>query len=155
MNGRSESTFEMWLKAMSPLLGIAALVWGIYTYQNTAELQNERTAETRRVEASRPFLEKQLNLYTEVAKTASILATSDDQLDIRLATSRFYQLYYGELALVERAKVITAMVAFKSSLDLYVKDGKSRSDLGALALNLVHACREELAESWGTDAWDK
>jgi len=55
------------------LLAIAAFVWGIYTYRDTSGQQlnrqraeAERTAETRRIEATRPYLDKQLALYTEV-----------------------------------------------------------------------------------------
>lgn len=55
------------------MLAIAAFVWGIYTYRDTSGQQlnrqraeAERTAETRRIEATRPYLDKQLALYTEV-----------------------------------------------------------------------------------------
>ena len=63
---------ETVLKLLSPLLAIAAFVWGIYTYRDTSGQQlnrqraeAERTAETRRIEATRPYLDKQLALYTE------------------------------------------------------------------------------------------
>ena len=155
MTGKPEKTLEIWVKVMGPLLGVAAFVWGIYTYQNTTDQQNIRIAETRRVEASRPFLEMQLKLYAEIAKTTSVIATSDNEINIKLATRRFNELYYGELALVERDKVIRAMIAFKKALDGLSEDANSQKELGRLALSLVKACRLELAESWGTDAWDR
>ena len=178
MREQSENTFEMWLKAIGPLLGVAAFVWGIYTYEQTAkaqvvaqieetkqilearEYENKRIAETRRVEASRPFLDKQLILYTEVAKTTAIIATSENEPEWEKATARFYELYYGELVLVERNKVASAMVKFEDSLSLFLEREDrilydSRKNLRSLAYELAVACREELAKSWGTDAWNK
>ena len=133
------------LRLATPLLAIATLVWGIYTYGETVK----RTAETRRIEASKPFLDKQLALYSEATLNAATLATSSNPADLAAAKLRFLQLYWGELAMVERGAVESSMVAFKNALDA----GKPQSDLARLALKLAYACRDELAVSWGTDAW--
>lgn len=133
------------VKLAPPLLAIATLLWGIYTYGESVK----RTAETRRIEASKPFLDKQLELYSEATLNAAILATSSDSASLAKAKLRFQELYWGELAMVERGNVESSMVAFKNALDA----GKPQRELTGLALKLAYACRDELAVSWGTDAW--
>ena len=149
---------ELWLKWVGSILAILAFFWGVYTYKDTAEqklaaqkLDNLRTAETRRIEASRPYLDKQLQLYTEATQVTAKIATSKDQEEIEKATKRFKELYWGELALVERGGVVGAMIAFRKALDAKT----SQNELAPLALALAHACRDELAESWRTDAWKR
>jgi len=153
-----KSRFEGYLKAISPILAIAVFFWGIYQYHDTAKKQlNEqvaeakRNAETRRIEATLPYLNKQLDLYTEATQVTAVIATSEDMDEISTAAKRFRELYWGELAMVERSEVAKAMIAFRNALD----SGKEQKYLQTLALNLAHACRDELAESWGTDAWKR
>jgi hypothetical protein len=148
---------ETWLKVLGALGAVVAFFWGIYTYKETARLQlahdaaeADKLSYTRRIEARRPYLEKQLLLYSEATKMAAILGTSNNQAELDKAKERFLELYYGELAMVEHGPVIQAMVAFKGGLDR-----GDRSSLGSLALDLAHACRDELAASWETDAWKR
>jgi hypothetical protein len=119
MSENRQGRFESGLKLLSPLLAVAAFFWGIYTYRDTAqqqlareEAEAQRTAETRRIEATRPYLDKQLALYTEATKVTATIATSADSEEIEKATKRFRELYGGELALVERSDVARAMIAF-------------------------------------------
>ena len=70
---------------------------------------------------------------------------------IEKATKRLKELYWGDLALVERSDVASAMVSFRIALDAKL----GQDTLARLALALAHACRGELAESWGTDAWKR
>jgi hypothetical protein len=158
MSETRQSRFESGLKLLSPLLAVAAFFWGIYTYRDTAQQQlaregveARRTAETRRIEATRPYLDKQLALYTEATKVTAIIATSADSEEIEKAMTRFKELYWGELALVERNDVARAMVSFREAVDA----NKGQDALAPLALRLAHACRDELAASWGTDAWKR
>jgi len=158
MNDNHRGSFESGLKLVSPLLAVAAFFWGIYTYRESAQLQlareeaeSLRTAETRRIEATRPYLDKQLELYTEATKVAVTIATSTDSKEIEKATRRFWELYWGELGLVERDNVEKVMVRFGNALNAK----KGQDVLAPLALELAKACREELAVSWGTDAWKR
>ena len=155
---RTTNTGEMMLKLVSPLLAVAAFVWGIYTYRETSQQQMNRQeteaariAETRRIEATRPFLDKQLTLYGEVTKVAASLATTTVESERAKFKKRFMELYWGELGLVEREAVSRAMVAFREALDRNAGPG----ELGTLALAVAHACRDELAASWGTEAWKR
>lgn len=158
MSENRQGRFESGLKLLSPLLAVAAFFWGIYTYRDTvhqqlagAEADARRTGETRRIEATRPYLDKQLALYTEATKVTATIATSTNSKEIEKATKRFKELYWGELALVERSAVEGAMASFQKALD--TKQGQDT--LAPLALNLAHACRDELAASWGTEAWKR
>ncbi len=150
------STFERSLKLVSALLAIAAFAWGVYTYRETAEhrltaeqAEAIRTAETRRIEATQPFLQKQLALYIEATTVVAKIATSDNEDEVAAATRRFHELYWGELALVERDAVAGAMVSFRNALI----SNAPQSELQPLSLALARACRNELALSWDTDAW--
>jgi len=158
MPENQERKFETMLKLFGPLLAVAAFFWGIYTYRENARQQlakedaeARRTADTRRIEATRPYLDKQLTLYTEATKVTVTIATSSDSKEIEKATRRFWELYWGELGLVEHDDVETAMVNFGKALD--AKEGQG--ELARLALYLAKACRAELAVSWGTDAWKR
>ena len=49
--------------------------------------------------------------------------------------------------MVERDEVAKAIIAFQNAFD----GSKEQKELA----NLAHACRDELAESWDTDAWKR
>jgi hypothetical protein len=149
-------TFDQWLRFASIAGAIASFVWGVWVWKdhadkerNQARLEAARYAETRRVEAAKPFLDKQLALFTEATQVASRIANASSRASAARQIERFWQLYWGELALVERGDVAKAMIAFGEGLD----GQQPRTVLRGLALDLAHACRDELALSWGTDAW--
>ncbi|HWC03618.1 MAG TPA: hypothetical protein VHF87_12740 [Methylomirabilota bacterium] len=151
-------TFDQWLKLVSIIGAIGSFVWGVWVWQDKADkernqirLEAAKYAETRRVEAAKPFLDKQLLLFTEATQVASHIANAPNRQSAAKQMERFWQLYWGELALVERGRVSAAMVAFGNGL----KDPRSGEALKGLALDLAHACRDELAISWGTDAWSR
>jgi hypothetical protein len=156
MGERTQGNLEFWSKLLSPILAIVTFAWGIYTYGDTArqtlaqaEVETQRLAETRRIEATRPYLDRQLVLYTEATTVTATIATSTDPKEIAKATKRFKELYWGELSMVEHGQVEGAMVGFSRALEATA----DRSVLEQKSLALAHACRDELAASWGTDAW--
>lgn len=153
-----------WLtKNKIPLSMGGAIVFFLFTvYQYAhkeriealARLSNEQAqVETRRVEATKPFLEKQLTLYADVTQAAATLALKwrMDSDQARPAMDRFWRLYLGELALVEDTKVRAAMWAFGKALNDY--DTPPRT-LAKLAQELAGACRESLVRSWGVKELD-
>jgi len=136
---------EQGLKTIGVLIAAAGFVWGVYQYFD----KRDREIDNARVEATRPFLERQLTLYTEASQVAAVLATSDDASERAKAEERFWQLYWGELALVEDPRVEAAMVRFGQAL----KTGGDKAPLQALSLALARACRDSLADSWGVELW--
>ena len=150
------STFDDVLKLIAVLGSLLSFLWGVWTWSHSRqkELENRRTevvrlAEARRIESAKPFLEKQLKLYTEVSQVVSRIATSDDRAEMGKARKRFWELYWGELALVENADVEKTMVEFGDALSRRV----SEAELKSLALRVVHACRRSLDKSWGINVW--
>lgn len=148
----SESrALETALKILPVVGACITFAWGVWVWKDNADEEREaarqeaeRYAESRRIEATRPFLELQLKAYTEAVLVTSRIATSGDQA----AIDRFWELYTGELALVEDSQVAQAMIAFGDAL----KSGRQAA-LRGLAIRLAHQMRESLAKSWGTDAW--
>lgn len=139
------SELDDWINVLSLLGAVVAFAWGIVQFIASERAQSE----TRRIEATKPFLERQLRLYTEATQAAATLATSGIQQEVDAATARFWSLYWGELALVEDARVEAAMVQFGRALDV----GESNARLQQASLALAHACRDSLAESWGVKQW--
>ena len=136
---------ESWARVLSIGGAAVAFGWGMFQFFSTQHTQ----AETRRIEATRPFLDRQLKLYTEASQAAATLATSKNSEDTAAANQRFWSLYWGELALVENKRVEAAMVEFGRALE----QGSRGRELHALSLKLAHACRESPAESWGVAEW--
>lgn len=154
MDAKLDST----LKVVTALLTVATFFWGVRTFNVNAQHQAavrqaeiEKDERTRRIAAAEPFLKQQLALFREATAVTATLASSKDQAEVAKARARFWQLYWGELGLVERGGVARAMADFGRAL----KEGTSQESLGPLALNLAHVCRDELAASWGTDAWKR
>jgi len=138
-------SLETSIKILSILGAVIVFCWGVFQFTVTQRQQSE----TRRIEATKPFLERQLALYTEATQLASAIATTTNAAMREQAVARFWSLYWGELALVEDAFVEGAMVKFGDALRRQASDEEVKQG----ALNLAHACRNSLARSWGVEAW--
>ena len=136
---------EAWIKVISIAGTAIAFCWGVLQFLATQNAQ----AETRRIEATRPFLDRQLKLYTDATQATATLATSNVEADLAAAKQRFWSLYWGELALVEDERVEAAMVNFGEAL----QRGSQGEELRVLSLQLAHSSRDSLADSWGVKQW--
>jgi hypothetical protein len=136
---------ESFIRIISIAGAAVAFCWGAYEFLATQRGQ----ADTRRIEATRPFLDRQLLLYTEATQAAATLATATDAKSLASAEEKFWSLYWGALALVEDKKVEGAMVLLGNAL----RSGQKGAQLQPLSLGLAHACRDSLAESWGVSQW--
>src|SRR5262245_23121160 len=87
-------TGEVVAKGVTILVTAGGFFWSV-----AAALQSHA------IDARRPFLDLQLKLYQDATKTASILATSNDAKELEEAEARFWQLYWGELGLVENGGI--------------------------------------------------
>jgi hypothetical protein len=134
-----------WLALVAPIVAAFGFFLAILKYFNDRTAERER----RLLEANKPFLDRQLELYFEAVRTARTIATSGDPAAVAAATTRFFELYWGELALVEDEAVEGAMVAFSNALDRPAP----ADELKLFSLALAHACRESLAQSWKAPAW--
>lgn len=139
-------TFDQTFKILSLLGAIVSFVWGVLVWRG----KSREVAKTRRIEATKPFLELQLKLYTEASKIAAVVATSNDAT----ARNRFWELYWGELALVEDRQVEAAMRAMGDVLRSPSDNGVEKElSLAKLSLKLAHAFRGSLDRSWGINIW--
>ena len=149
-------TFDQWLKILGLVGLVGGFVWGVYQWRDKsdrelaqARFEAERLATSRKIEATKPFLERQLKLYTEASQVAATLATTPDNKERSKATKRFWELYWGDLALVENQGVEAAMVALGDALSR----NSPQTELQQLSLRLARACRISLDRSWGIHAW--
>jgi len=155
------------LDVLAKFVGMLALLVGIalpfYQYVRTLEKERQEREEKKTIEASqrnreveaalrearKPFLERQQALYFEATSAASKLSTLDDGGEKEGARKRFYQLYWGELSVVEDELVEAAMVRFKNILEQYERGQTSKFEVERSSLVLAHSCRESLARGWG------
>jgi hypothetical protein len=155
----------------------AAFTWiAAQSHQTTIENQQRKDAfeaqqrqaqqahEIALRESQKPFLEKQLAFYFEAAKVTGKLATLDPAVksaqagieDWAWARKRFWELYWGELGVVESLQVASAMVDFGNTLKEIEKcvdageicAGRQNALTGA-SLQLAHSIRESIETGWG------
>jgi hypothetical protein len=135
------------IDALCKLIATVGLVagggWSLITYL----LGRKDQAKTAAIEAKKPFNEKRLDRYIQAVFAAATIATSTNQAEIDSAKQRFWNLYWGELALFEDRNVESAMVKLGEALE----SGRAGHDLRGLALALAHACRDSLGDSWSVD----
>ena len=140
---------EKTIKLVGAIVTIGGLALGVANYLSTIR----KDAETRNLEARKQFLTRQLELYTDATRTAAKLANLDTSSSERPPVERrFWELYWGELSMVESREVEGAMKRMGDCLGGNC-DGCPGSDLRQCALALAHACRRSLAESWGVADW--
>ena len=133
-------------KWVAVILAVSGFLWGVIS-----------ALQLRAIDARRPFLDLQLRLYQEASNTAAILATSTDARELQVAEHRFWQLYWGELSMVENGGIMPknggvegAMVRFGAEL---MNHPQSKFNLQLLSLDLAHICRDSLAQSWAVSDW--
>ena len=153
----SPSSFDDVIKLLTAIGAVGSFFWGIWVWRDKsnkeiyqAKVEAERLAESRRIEATKPFLERQLRLYTEASQVTAKIATSTNEKELADAKKRFWQLYWGELALVENQEVEAAMVKLGRALE---HSSPQNELIKQLSLKLAHACRKSLDLSWGIQAW--
>jgi hypothetical protein len=151
--GRAEK--KNWVESVTKwiviVVSLGGFVWGIATFLITNRVQ----AETRLLEARKPFFDYQIQLYKEAVQVTQVIATTIDPIEKEKKTKRFWELYWGELGLVENGGIEPqdggvegAMVAFGTCLN-----DKACSNLPNCSLALAHACRNSLAASYGVNDW--
>lgn len=149
-----ESRLVRYLPLLTTLVAVAGFLFGVYQFkaQQEERLRTERLANNR--EFKKALWEKQLTYYLEAAQAASTLASfnENDEKDIQpertKARIRFWQLYYGELAVIEDSNVSNAMVRYGRCLRDYDLRKCNQSDLKQYARVLAQECRNAVARSW-------
>jgi len=144
-------SFEDMMQLVFAVGATIAFVWGAYVWRQDRKVQ----IENKRIEATKPFLAAQLELYLQITRVCSSLVTHFDENDPSLFKRhpdyhKFWQLYWGELALVENKDVESVMCLFGETLN---SEHISKQQLEILSLRIAHACRYSLDRSWNIKAW--
>jgi hypothetical protein len=136
------------IDSIAKTVQVFSVVLGVVVSVFSFNWTREKEAETRRIEASKPFLDLRQKLYMEAVKAAAILSTPDGRTEeeMRGARRRYRELYVAELSMVESPEVERQMVELAK-----------RIDPGLIPLNpaqqaaydLAHALRNSFVESWG------
>ena len=148
------------------LAPLAVAVWTVVTYLEARKTEFNQSLEAKRTElrrsaeetqkeltalqwkAQRPFLKRQMELCFEAVETASTLATATDPAKWEMARTRFWGLYWGELALVENQAVAQKMVEFGKKLENESMDDLPINELTVPSLQIAYQCRALIGESW-------
>jgi uncharacterized membrane protein YraQ (UPF0718 family) len=166
----SQPTLEI-AKAWLPILtAVIGGLWVFYQYldkqsadqrqQTDRRLELERQAsinqtkeqQSRLLEAQRPFLVKQLDLYFETASVVGKLVSIDpSSSEWENLERRFWALYWSELSMVEHRVVEQAMKRFGDALKQFkqTKNAEDMSKMQSAAYELAHSIRSGIEAAWG------
>ncbi|MGH6925186.1 MAG: hypothetical protein ACRED5_15750 [Propylenella sp.] len=134
---------------------IFTIVWAATTFRHQVLTEAEAT----RRELSRPYAEKQLDLYLDAARVVAHLAAAAPDSPDRAATeTRFWELYWGELAFVESRtrdeaaggppSVERLMVEFCNQHFAPQKCNSSAGPGLPAAINLARQASDEVRRRW-------
>ena len=100
----------------------------------------------------KPVWEKQISLYFDATKAASVIATQTNGKEWDKANAAFRSLYYGELCIVEDDTVIAEMIRFKNLLDKLQREPNTpKEELQSASIDLAHACRQSISDTWSIE----
>lgn len=137
-------SIENSIKILVALVGLAGFVFGVFKF-----------LETQSVEAERPYLERKLAWCEEAVETTSRIVTSVEPSEADV--TRFWQMYWGVMGLIEKKSITAAMVGFGNDLKVVpsAQDAPGRlalhlTEMRQKSLALAHACRKELSAEWSS-----
>jgi hypothetical protein len=162
----AERVVPVFLPVLTAVVGGVWAVWLFTSAHRDAALaaanQASDTAQTRLIEAQKPFLDKQLELYVRASKTVGTLIiiadgnkdgafqkwAPEDASQWADAKRGFLSLFWAELPMVENTDVETAMVNVRDALKAYENFNHLNSQLQKRAYCLGHAIRKSIEEGW-------
>ena len=115
--------------------------WTLYQYFKGREDQQV----TQRIEATKPLLQKRLDLYVDLSTAASTIVVSKNEKEAEAAKQRFWILYHGPVKLVADYPVSESMKQFGVCLQ---DKSKCQSSLTDLAEQLAINCSAALTRDF-------
>lgn len=129
IDNSSPKNWDLIVKVVGLIALMASGFWTLYKFRDDrrVDLEHRHDADVkddkaREQEFNKYVFERQTDLYFEAARTAASIASSENRESVKKATDRFYELYWGELVVVEDRRVELAMIAFNECLDIGGKD---------------------------------
>lgn len=149
---------DSFVKNVGVLTAVATLVGSSIAFfvQRADDLeQSAIQARTNERESKKVFLDKQAELYFETVRLVSRLAVAKTPDEIRENEERrFWELYWGELGMVEDVNVTRSMVRFGRSLQAFrgaISNEVCAAQRESISLTLSHCVRKSLGKNWGVD----
>jgi hypothetical protein len=152
--------WDLMLKVVGTLVAVAGVVFGVYQYKQKQEETNNQIAQKKQ-EATEA---RKYQQYMKAAGIAAGFAQASTKQDAQEKRREFWEIYHGELSIVEDESVKKAMMNFggairewekynsgdadfsaPSMFELEEKDGKPQT-FDQLAYELSQACRQSLGE---------
>ena len=150
--------WDSFVKNVGVLTAVATLVGSAIAFfvQRGDDIEQRAIAAQAAERASKKvFLDKQAELYFETVPLVSRLANAESAAAIvDEDRKRFWQIFWGELGMVEDVEVARAMDLFGKSLNAF--EGSTSNPACAderlsISLTLSHCVRKSLGTNWGVD----
>ncbi|MBW2741287.1 MAG: hypothetical protein JRE64_21145 [Deltaproteobacteria bacterium] len=130
-------TWELTLKTLALVGVLVGAIWGYFTYIDTKEKEFYTF-----------YWNKKLELFLETSKATSQMATTESLDEFRQARSKYWELFFGRLSLVEGDPVKKAMQVFALLVPSESEPKLPRKELKQPAYILTIALKKELLRSW-------
>ena len=147
--------WDSFVKNVGVVTAVATIVGSAIAFfvQRADELeQSALQAHTNERESKKVFLDKQADLYFEAVRVVSMIATAKTPGEINAGVEqRFWELYWGELGMVEDSNVEEAMALFGRSLHAFRESDNPdcAAERRPISLTLSHCVRKSLGKNWG------
>lgn len=124
MNKTKGTNWDLIVKIVGLIALLASGLWTLYKFRADRRVDLDRQFQAQQTEAklradelNRFIFERQAGLYLEAAQAASTIATSNNKAEKKAANNKFYELYFGQLVVVEDRRVELAMIEFSHCLN--------------------------------------
>jgi hypothetical protein len=133
--------FNVTLQSFTIIGVIIAAVWAYHTYTDTKEKEFYST-----------FWNAKLNLFLETSAAASTMATTESIEDFNEARTKYRELFFGRLSLVEGQSTKQAMELFFSKVPAGAVSQTSLplKSMEQPAYQLTLSLKQELGHAWQT-----
>ncbi len=138
------------VQSITLLIAAVGVAIGLWQYRDTNSEQYKKE-----------IWSAQKALFEDAITAATNIANGDNLDSVAYWRRRFWNLYWGNLAMLESQNVESAMVRFGGILGACEQNnnpnapncfkpvpGNSRTDLQLAALNLAHCARDTLRTTW-------
>jgi hypothetical protein len=131
--------WELVIKSLTMIGAIVAAVWAYHTYTDTKEKEFYSV-----------FWNTKLTLFLETSSAASTMATAESLDEFNKARTKYWELFFGRLSLVEGEPVKKAMESFSKLVPVgpVEQTALPLKSMQQPAYRLTLALKEELGHAW-------
>lgn len=141
---------------------VCSAIWVAFTYADNSRTQNDATIR----ELRRPYQQKKLDLYVEASRVVAHLSAIPNDPDRAKTEARFWELYWGDLALVQSTPFDENGITMQYSVqrlmsnfcyETFTKEqcGIRRNDSKQRAgVDFVMTASREVKTQWGDNAME-